>query len=127
MSEEVRSWRLHLRSGTEPEDIASWINPVVRGWMTFYGRFYKTALHGPLQRINPSLVRWAKRKYKGLRSLSRSVLWEPGAEDAPGRPAGLDLGLAAVSEQFGALNEAGGVGGEEEGGCGDLVRVGDPA
>jgi len=31
MSEEVRSWRIHLRSGTELEDIAALINPVVAG------------------------------------------------------------------------------------------------
>jgi reverse transcriptase-like protein len=30
MSGEVHSWRIHLRSGTELKDIASWINPVVR-------------------------------------------------------------------------------------------------
>jgi RNA-directed DNA polymerase len=35
MSGEVHSWRIHLRSGTELKDIASWINPVVRGWMTY--------------------------------------------------------------------------------------------
>jgi len=35
MSEELHSWRIHLRSGTELEDIAAWINPVVRGWMTY--------------------------------------------------------------------------------------------
>ncbi len=34
MSEEVHSWRIHLRSGTELEDIAAWLNPVIRGWMT---------------------------------------------------------------------------------------------
>ena len=47
MSEEVRSWRIHLRSGTELEDIASWVNPVIRGWMAYYGRFYRTALKQP--------------------------------------------------------------------------------
>ena len=31
MSGEVRSWRIHLRSGTELEDIASWVNPIVTG------------------------------------------------------------------------------------------------
>jgi RNA-directed DNA polymerase len=30
MSEEVRAWRIHLRTGTELEDLAAWINPVVR-------------------------------------------------------------------------------------------------
>ena len=35
MSEEVRSWRIHLRTATELEDLAAWINPIVRGWMTY--------------------------------------------------------------------------------------------
>ena len=37
MSEELHSWRIHLRSGTELKDIAAWVNPVIRGWMTYYG------------------------------------------------------------------------------------------
>jgi RNA-directed DNA polymerase len=78
MSEEVRSWRIHLRSGTELGDIASWINPIVRGWMTYYGRFYRTALNGLLQRINTYLVRWAKRKYKRLRSYKKVRKWWEG-------------------------------------------------
>jgi RNA-directed DNA polymerase len=75
MSEEVHSWRIHLRSGTELQDIASWVNPVVRGWMTYYGRFYRTALNGLLQRINSYLVRWAKRKYKRLRTFKKVRRW----------------------------------------------------
>jgi hypothetical protein len=78
MSEEVRAWRIHLRSGTELEDIASWINPIVRGWMTYYGRYYRTALNGLLQRINTYLVRWAKRKYKRLRSYKKVRKWWEG-------------------------------------------------
>jgi len=78
MSEEVHSWRIHLRSGTELEDIASWVNPVVRGWMAYYGRFYRTALNGLLQRINSYLVRWAKRKYKRLRSYKKVRKWREG-------------------------------------------------
>jgi RNA-directed DNA polymerase len=35
MSGEVRAWRIHTRSGTELEDIASWVNPVIRGWMNY--------------------------------------------------------------------------------------------
>jgi RNA-directed DNA polymerase len=78
MSEEVRSWRIHTRSGTELEDIASWVNPIVRGWMTYYGRFYRTALNGLLQRINTYLVRWAKRKYKRLRTFKKVRKWWEG-------------------------------------------------
>ena len=78
MSGEVRSWRIHLRSGTELEDIASWVNPVVRGWMAYYGRFYRTALNGLLQRISTYLVRWAKRKYKRLRTFKKVRRWWEG-------------------------------------------------
>ena len=59
MSEEVHAWRIHLRSGTELDDLAAWINPIVRGWMTYYGRYYRTALNDLLERINTYLVRWA--------------------------------------------------------------------
>ncbi|HLK01491.1 MAG TPA: group II intron reverse transcriptase/maturase [Streptosporangiaceae bacterium] len=75
MSEEVRAWRIHQRSGTELEDIAAWVNPVIRGWMTYYGRFYRTALNSLLQRINTYLVRWAKRKYKRLRTFKKIRKW----------------------------------------------------
>ena len=78
MSGEVRAWRIHTRSGTELEDIASWVNPVIRGWMTYYGRFYRTALNSLLQRINTYLVRWAKRKYKRLRSYKKVRRWWEG-------------------------------------------------
>jgi RNA-directed DNA polymerase len=78
MSGEVRSWRIHLRSGTELEDIASWVNPIIRGWMAYYGRFYRTALNGLLQRINTYLVRWAKRKYKRLRTYKKASKWWEG-------------------------------------------------
>ena len=78
MSEEVRAWRIHQRSGTELEDIAAWVNPVVRGWVAYYGRFYRTALNSLLQRINTYLVRWAKRKYKRLRKFKKVRRWWEG-------------------------------------------------
>jgi RNA-directed DNA polymerase len=75
MSEEVRSWRIHLRTATELKDLASWINPVVKGWMTYYGRYYRTALDGLLRRINAYLMRWAQRKYKRLRPFRKARRW----------------------------------------------------
>ena len=78
MSEEVRAWRIQQRSGTELEDTAVWVNPVIRGWMTYYGRFYRTALNSLLQRINTYLVRWAKRKYKRLRTFKKVRRWWEG-------------------------------------------------
>ncbi|MGW2256163.1 group II intron maturase-specific domain-containing protein [Kitasatospora sp. NPDC001660] len=43
------------------------INPVVRGWINYYGRFYASELFGILNRINDYLVRWVVQKYKRFR------------------------------------------------------------
>ncbi|MCA1708515.1 MAG: group II intron reverse transcriptase/maturase [Actinobacteria bacterium] len=64
---EIRRWRLHVRSGTTLADLARSINVIVRGWINFYGRFYRSELIRLLRRINEYLVRWAMRKYKRLR------------------------------------------------------------
>lgn len=44
LSETVRSWRLHRRTGSSSTELAAWINPVVRGWMAYYGHYYRSAL-----------------------------------------------------------------------------------
>jgi group II intron reverse transcriptase/maturase len=63
----VRAWRLHLRSGSAIEDLAKEVNPVVRGWINYYGSFYRSALYQVFDHLDTYLVRWAMRKYKGLR------------------------------------------------------------
>ena len=67
MRQEMRSWRIHLRSDKAIEDLARMWNPVLRGWIQYYGRFYKSALYEVLRHFNSLLVRWAMRKYKRLR------------------------------------------------------------
>jgi Group II intron, maturase-specific domain. len=42
------------------------INPVVAGWVNYYGRFYRSKLTNLLTRLNRHLLRWAGHKYKGL-------------------------------------------------------------
>ena len=43
--------------------------------MTYYGRFYRTGLHGLLRRINTYLVRWARRKFRRLPAFKRAKRW----------------------------------------------------
>ncbi len=69
ISAEVRSWRLHTRTTLTEKDLARWINPVIQGWMNYYGEFYKTALYPLLRRINGYLMRWLRKKYRRLRTL----------------------------------------------------------
>jgi len=67
MRQEMRSWRINLRSDKAIDDLAHMWNPVLRGWIQYYGRFYKSALHPVFRHFNGLLVRWAMRKFKRLR------------------------------------------------------------
>ena len=75
MSGEIRRWRINLRTTSDIAELAGWMNPVIRGWMTYYGKFYRTELHGLLKRINTYLVRWARRKFRRLRAFKRAKRW----------------------------------------------------
>jgi group II intron reverse transcriptase/maturase len=75
MSGQVRRWRLHLWTARSLDELADWINPVVRGWMHYYGRFHRSQMIPLLQRVNTYLMRWAGRKYKRLRSYKRFKAW----------------------------------------------------
>jgi RNA-directed DNA polymerase len=67
MSATIRGWKLQLWSSSSLEDIARQINPVIRGWLNYYGRYYRTAMYPILRQLQYALVRWAMRKYKRLR------------------------------------------------------------
>jgi RNA-directed DNA polymerase len=71
MRREMRRWRLHLRSDKALDDLAHMWNPVLRGWINYYGRFYKSALHPVFRHLNRTLIRWASRKHKRLRGHQR--------------------------------------------------------
>ena len=65
--QEVRSWRLQLRSDKDLDELARMFNAVIRGWVNYYGAFYKSALYPALLHIDRKLARWATRKFKRLR------------------------------------------------------------
>jgi len=73
MRQELRSWRIHLRSDKSLSDISRMINPMLRGWINYYGKFYKSELYCVFQHLNRILVRWATRKYKRLKGHSRKA------------------------------------------------------
>ncbi|WP_424353327.1 group II intron maturase-specific domain-containing protein [Methanosarcina mazei] len=41
-------------------------NPILRGWVNYYGLFYKSEMYSVLKHVNRSLARWVQRKYKKL-------------------------------------------------------------
>lgn len=73
MNATVRSWKLHYKTTLTLADLARWINPIVRGWMQYYGAFYRSELHTLLERINAYLMRFLRRKFKRLRSKKKAL------------------------------------------------------
>jgi RNA-directed DNA polymerase len=45
----------------------------VRGWLQYYGAFYRTVLYPFLQRINTYLMRWIRKKYKRFRPFHKAL------------------------------------------------------
>jgi RNA-directed DNA polymerase len=56
-STQIRGWHLNRRIGTELSGLAGGINPQVRGWINYYGRFYRSTLYFLAKRIDEHLVR----------------------------------------------------------------------
>jgi RNA-directed DNA polymerase len=69
--EEIRGWKLQLRSDKSLDDLARMFNPILRGWIQYYGKYYRSMLHPVFRPLNRRLVRWACRKYKKLRDHQR--------------------------------------------------------
>jgi len=82
----LRSMRIHRRTDLSLDDLARWLNPIVAGWMNYYGRFYRSAMSPLLQRVNAYLRRWAGMKYRSLRTLKRFKRWWTGLVDRQPRP-----------------------------------------
>ena len=72
--DEIRGWKLHRCTEQSIQELARKINPKLRGWFNYYGRFTPSALRPIERHVGQSLVRWACRKYKKLRN-HRSRAW----------------------------------------------------
>lgn len=64
MRQTIHDWRMHLKPDKTIEDLSRMFNAVIRGWINYYGRFYKSELYAVLMHLNRALVRWVRRKYK---------------------------------------------------------------
>ena len=67
---------MHLKPDVKLNDLSRMFNPVIRGWINYYGRFYKSGLYPVMRHINTALVRWVRRKYKKFaKHRKRAELW----------------------------------------------------
>jgi RNA-directed DNA polymerase len=80
-SDELRAMRIVARTTYNLNDLARWLNPIVGGWMQYYGRFYRSEMHPLLARLNSYLRRWAGKKYRRLRTHKTFQRWWAGLVD----------------------------------------------
>lgn len=60
------NWR--NRTDLSLNDFARRYNPVLNGWLYYYGRYQRSALYPVWRHFNKTLVAWAMRKYKRFRN-----------------------------------------------------------
>jgi RNA-directed DNA polymerase len=84
MRHAIRSWRFHRKSEKNLTDLSRMFNPVLRGWINYYGSYNKSVLYPICDQLNCALKQWAMRKFKtfrrktrrGAHSLGRIARWE---------------------------------------------------
>ena len=71
----IRGWRIHLKPDKTIEDLSRMFNPIIRGWINYYGRFYKSEMYSILRHVDRALVRWVRKKYKRYRNHQRRATY----------------------------------------------------
>ncbi len=98
----VRDWRLGAsRNNQSLEEIARFVNPFVRGWVNYYGQYYRSALNPVLRHLERALVYWVRRKFKRFRRHQRKAThWLGGvARREPGLLYSWQIGVRPATGQ----------------------------
>jgi RNA-directed DNA polymerase len=80
-ADRLRELRIHKHTNLSLDDLAEWLNPIIAGWMNYYGRYRRSTLYPLLRRVSTYLRRWAGKKYKRLRTYKRFKRWWTGLLD----------------------------------------------
>ena len=78
MRQTIRRWKLQFRCNQDVSEMARQINPVLRGWLNYYGKFHRSAMDVIWRHMNLHLVRWMMMKYKNLqkhKTKAGQMLW----------------------------------------------------
>jgi len=75
MRQKIRRMRLQTKSYLSIEELSERINPVIRGWINYYGHFRKFEMYTVLSRLNKALVQWVRNKYKKRRGRTKAGKW----------------------------------------------------
>jgi RNA-directed DNA polymerase len=73
MRQKIRSYKFQIKSDQSLENLARMFNPVLRGWVNYYGSFYKSAMYPTFRHLDNKLIVWAVRKYKRFKRSHRQA------------------------------------------------------
>ncbi len=76
MKDTMLSWKLKSKSHTPLDLIGQEVNPFLRGWMNYYGKFSLYSMKHIMEDFNFMLSRWAKAKYKRFKKKSIYVAYK---------------------------------------------------
>jgi group II intron reverse transcriptase/maturase len=98
MREKVRQMNIRRQTQRSLADIAQLLNPLLRGWLAYYGRFAPSALSPVLRYVNHTLVAWATRKFKRFKAHKTRAgrFFERLSKDRPDLFAHWKLGMVGV-------------------------------
>ncbi len=76
INKKMKELEIHSRTDRTLSDIAELCNPIIRGWIIYYGKFYKSVLNEALKCIDERLGKWAAKKYNKFKSsYKRAIKW----------------------------------------------------
>lgn len=73
LKDKVKALGIHRRTASKIEMIAEVLNPILRGWMNYFGKFNRSAMKRALDCVQKRLIKWAMCKYKNFRGHRRKA------------------------------------------------------
>ena len=68
MRAKIRELGLRRRTELSLAELAHRMNPLLRGWINYFGRYSPSALAPLLRYVNQTLLAWARRKFKRFKA-----------------------------------------------------------
>jgi RNA-directed DNA polymerase len=72
MKDKTREQKRRMKTDLKIEEIAEMMNPILRGWIHYYGQYTPSKLRSVLVHVNATIKQWLKRKYRKLTSRTKA-------------------------------------------------------
>jgi RNA-directed DNA polymerase len=71
--EVIKSWLKEVKPTDLLTDFAKIVNPIVTGWINYYGKYYASELWSTVKYIEMTIMKWGKKKYEKLKRYWKKV------------------------------------------------------